>query len=237
MGTDATQLNILVVDDDDIVLNLMVRLLGQHGHQVVPAGSAEEILELLPYWTFHVAFLDHHLPGMEGLVLGEFLRRNNPEMTIAIITGETDPALRRRSSASGLDYIPKPFNPGDIFGVVERHLETDRQRRLRRLECSDSHYAPPLAEHVDALGDVFGIPSVPSRIEERLVHTIKAALNNLRTSSRYSEKDRIIALSGLVCAKVLGVDLPKGSTGKPLFREYDELMKSMGRRPEFNGAS
>lgn len=236
-GKDATQLNILVVDDDDVVLNLLVTLLSRNGHQVVPAGSAEEILELLPYWTFHVAFLDHHLPGMEGLVLGEFLRRNNPEMTIALITGETDPALRKRSDASGLEYISKPFKSADIFGVVERHKEWDRQRRLRRLERSQQHWAPLLSEHMDALSDIYGVPNVPSRIEERLVHTVKTALNNLRAANRYSERDRTIALCGLICAKVLGVDLPKGSSGKTLYREYDELMKHMGRRQEFNGAS
>ena len=51
---------------------LLVDIIGRGGHQAVPVASAEEGLELLPIWTFQVAFIDQRLPGMEGLVLGQY---------------------------------------------------------------------------------------------------------------------------------------------------------------------
>ena len=79
----------------------------------------------------------------------------------------------------------------------------------------------------------FGIPKVPGRITERLVGTLKRSLANLRSVSRYNERDRVVALSGLLTARVLDVDLPRTSTGLTLYEEYDRLMQSHGRRTEF----
>ena len=90
-------LNILVIDDEPELRNLFARILNGEQHQVVLAESAEEGLQLLPHWTFHIAFVDHNLPGMEGLVLGEYLRRNNPDMSIVMMTGSEDPRIERRS--------------------------------------------------------------------------------------------------------------------------------------------
>src|SRR5690349_16857672 len=51
-------LNILVIDDEVDLRNLFARLLNGEQHQVVLAESAEEGLQLLPHWTFHIAFVD-----------------------------------------------------------------------------------------------------------------------------------------------------------------------------------
>src|SRR5215510_14461459 len=95
MAAEGDQVNILVIDDVSALRGLLVDIITRRGHQAVPAASAEEGLELLPFWTFQVAFIDQKLPGMEGLVLGEYLRRNNPDMTIALVTGEQDTRLPR----------------------------------------------------------------------------------------------------------------------------------------------
>ena len=86
---------------------------------------------------------------------------------------------------------------------------------------------------VDALPDTFEIPSVPSRIESRLTETIKRSLNNLRSANRYNERDRVVALTGLLSARVLGLHLPKTNTDRTLYEEYDALMVERGRRREF----
>ena len=74
----------LIVDDELGVLEVLEAIISTHGDCPVRAESAEEILKLLPYWIFDVALIDQNLPGMEGLILGEFLRKNNRNMTIAV---------------------------------------------------------------------------------------------------------------------------------------------------------
>src|SRR5262245_55407191 len=102
-------LHILVIDDEEEMRNLMLEVLVPRGHQAFAVASAEEGLELLPYHTFDLAFLDQNLPGMEGLVMGEYLRKNNPRMRIALVTGSEDPRLEKLGAEHRIDVIRKPF--------------------------------------------------------------------------------------------------------------------------------
>ena len=227
------QLNVLLVDDEPISLNFMVDAVTREGCQPVPAESAEEILKLLPFWTIHVAFVDHHLPGMEGMLLGEYLRRNNPDMIIAIVTGAPEPWMERRSEELGLELIPKPFGLAQITEVIEKYRASALLRDTERRQQQDTDYLPPFARFIESIGDTFEIPGVPARIESRIAETVKRSLNNLRSAARYNERDRVIALTGLLSARVLGVKLPKTHTDRTLYEEYDALMAERGRRREF----
>ncbi len=229
------QLNVLVIDDDPAMVKLLSEIVHRVEHQVVTATSAEEGLELLPFWTFQVAFIDHKLPGMDGLVLGEYLKRNNPDMTIALVTGDDDRKLQRKSRDLEIVHIAKPFVVTDIMRVLEDYVEAAKERLEQRLRGRDAHYAPRLAEYAEDIAAAFAMPNVPGRIEDRLSETVKRCLNNLRSAGRYTERDRVMALCGLIAARVLAVDLPKASSQRTLYEEYDELMRDQGRRPEFSG--
>lgn len=229
----AQTLNVLVVDDDEGVRGLLSEILGGEGHQVLPVPSAEAALELLPSWTFHVALLDQRLPGMDGLVLGGFLRRNNPNLAIALLTGDDEPKLERRARDLGISFIRKPFHVTDILGVVDAYVQDAGDRHRRRVEGEDADFAPPIGRYVRELTERFGMPNVPQRTRDRLIETTRRALHDLRSVGRYTEHDRVVALSGLVTASVLGVSLPHAQSGRTLFEEYDELMRMHGRRTEF----
>jgi len=224
------QLNVLVVDDDPAMRELLVEIVHREGHMAVPAESAEAALELLPVWTFHVAFLDHNLPGMEGLVIGEFLRRNNPDMTIAMVTGSDDLSVARKSRDLSLTFIPKPFDVADINRVMDAAIEAAKQRDSRRKAEICADYGPSFADYHEDLAECYRIPSVPSRVGNRVIEKVKRSLSNLRSASRYTERERVIALSGLLTARVLGLDLPRASAGHTLYEEYDRLMVERGRR-------
>lgn len=238
MADEASEsLNVLVIDDDDGMRQLMMDLVAKRGHQAVAAESAEEALTLLPHWTFQLAFIDHNLPGMEGLMLGEYLRRHNPDMQLALVTGSDDRTLPRKAKQLGILFVEKPFEPSRIYRIIDEYHEVARERADVRRARSDALFEPPIAQYAEDVTSCFGIPKVPGRIEGRVVDTIKRCLNNLRSSSRYTERDRVVALSGLLTAKVLGMDLPKASSGCSLYEEYDRLMVEHGRRQEFQDLS
>lgn len=234
---DHEVLNVLVIDDDPATRQLLVDIVTREEHQVLSAASAEEGLELLPIWTFQVAFIDQHLPGMDGIVLGEYLRRNNPEMTIAIVTGDGDARVERRSRDLALRYISKPFLVEDILEVVDSWINASRERERISSIRGGIDYAPPISTYVQDLPDCFAMPNVPARIEDRLVTTIRRCLNDLKSARRYTERDRVVALSGLLTAQVLGISLPKNSGGATLFEEYDQIMKDRGKATAFESES
>ena len=234
---DHELLNILVIDDDEAARRLLVDIVTREEHQVVAAASAEEGLELLPFWTFQVAFIDQRLPGMDGIVLGEYLRRNNPDMTIAIVTGGGDERVERRSRDLSIRYIAKPFMVEDILDVIHTWIDASRDRERISMARGVADYHPALPTYAEDLPECFAMPNVPSRIEDRLVTTIRRCLNDLKSARRYTERDRVIALSGLLAAQVLGISLPKASSGCTLFEEYDEIMKDRGKATAFESES
>ena len=226
-------LHVLVVDDDEDVLRLLSEVLTNEGHLALTASSAEQALELLPRWTFEVAFVDHHLPGMEGVLFGQFLRRNNRDMQIALVTGDDTRRLERQSRQLGITFIRKPFEIKDILRVIDDHRAAEAERKLGAARREGADYDPPFARFHAELAGIYELPKIPQRSQEVLVEGIKRLLFALRSEARYGERERVAALAGLLSAQVLGISLPRAADGRSLFEEYDEIMRRHGRRPEF----
>ncbi len=227
---DQDLLHILVIDDDPDMRDFLTQVLLQGGHQIFSVESAEQGLELLPYTTFQIAFLDQNLPGMEGLVFGEYLRKNNPFMKIALVTGSDETHIDRTASALDIRVIRKPFQVPQILDLITAFKTEAEERREQRLSHTDPDFHPPLRRHLAELSDVFALPNVPTRIEERIIRTVRDSLASLRTVSRYNERDRVVAYAGLVALEVMGVKAPK-INGRTLLEEYDALMSEHGREP------
>lgn len=226
------QICALIVDDDDDMRALIANVLLDHGHLTVTARSAEDALTLLPHYTFQVAYLDHNLPGMEGMVLGEWLRRNNPFMEVAIVTGSADQRLETWCKTHELVLVGKPFDVAELLVLPSLYVERALARHTREIETHAGH-DPPLADFMDELPTLFGLPAVPGRIEERLERRIATALATIRSVSRYTERERVVALTGLITARVLGIRLSRTRDGRTRYEEYDDIMREIGHRVEF----
>jgi len=232
---DDDQLCVLVIDDEPQMAQMIAKALLKLGHQVVTAETAEEGLEQLPYYTFQVAFIDHRLPRMQGLVLGEYLRKNNPDMKIALITGETDPELKKESEKLGVTFIAKPFDISELTEVINSYITESEERKKQRSLQANPDFAPNFTGVFGELAEYFSLPKPPDRIGEQLERRIKDSLNSLSADARYTERDRAAALAGLLAARVLGISLKKRRDGTSLYEYYDRLMSQNGLRTEFGG--
>lgn len=235
---DQGYLTVLVIDDDPELRTMVQAVVINEGHQALAVGSAEAGLELLPLNTFDVAFLDQRLPGMEGLVLGEYLHKNNPEMEIALVTGDTDERLVRVAASNGLTVITKPFELDEIVAVLETSVK--RQQAAEKAGAAarkgDGDGPIDLRPCYPHLPELFALPGAPQRLEDLLVRRIRESLEVLQLTDPRDEKARVVAYSGLVAAQVLGVKLPRTKSGTSYAEWYDALMRGSGRPPAF-GAS
>lgn len=66
----------LVVDDSRSARLVLKRLLEQHGIIVDEVESAEDALEYLIYTKPHAIFMDHMMPGMDGLEAVGIIKRD-----------------------------------------------------------------------------------------------------------------------------------------------------------------
>lgn len=112
----------LVADDDSSIRDLIRTVLEGAGHNVLEAGSAVEVFELLDVQLPDVVLLDVHLGSDDGLAIGVGLRRERRYRDVAMIfmTGTLDqPELVRQSRRFKVKILPKPFDPAELIAVIE----------------------------------------------------------------------------------------------------------------------
>ncbi len=112
---------ILVIDDEPAVNNNIRKILSKKGYDVDQAITKEEALEKITQRSYRIVLLDLKMPGVKGLELLKAIKDKRPEAMVIIITGYASIETAVESARLGaVDYLPKPFTPGEIRDVTER---------------------------------------------------------------------------------------------------------------------
>jgi two-component system response regulator PilR (NtrC family) len=120
--------SILVVDDEEVMRDVLGRLLGQAGYAVTLAEDGARGLALARKQTFDAAIVDIMLPELGGLELLDELRKHDPELVVVMITAfaSVETALTAMKKGA-FDYIAKPFKHEEVLHILRNGLN---QRRL-----------------------------------------------------------------------------------------------------------
>ncbi len=112
---------ILVVDDEAIMRNLLLKILEQEGYQISLASSADEALEKLKNESFELVLSDVKMPGTSGFDLLKAIKKSWPNIACIMMTGYGDAYTVKEALMFGADeYITKPFKSNEISLIVER---------------------------------------------------------------------------------------------------------------------
>ena len=118
-GGDET---LLVVDDDVVVRELLVRLLGRVGYSIIEAKSGEHALEIARahQGPIHLMVCDVIMPGMRGPELWEHLRKQRPETRVLFVSGFASDSIEPKDD---LKLLAKPFTRAEILGRIRELLD------------------------------------------------------------------------------------------------------------------
>lgn len=108
-------MRLLVVEDDDIVADAIIRGLTAAKYSVHRVGSAEAAQAALAGEEFALAVIDVGLPGTDGLTLVRRLRSAGTTMPTLILTARC--TLNDKVKALDLgadDFLSKPFEPAEL---------------------------------------------------------------------------------------------------------------------------
>jgi CheY-like chemotaxis protein len=123
----------LVVDDDELNRDLLVRRLNKAGHTVQIAINGAEALKLLKKQRYDLVLLDIMMAQMDGYQTLQKIRSQQALADIPIIMvsaiSDTD-SIARCLEFGANDYITKPFN---TFILKERVLELLSERKRKSL--------------------------------------------------------------------------------------------------------
>ncbi|HXY84240.1 MAG TPA: response regulator transcription factor [Gaiellaceae bacterium] len=127
---------ILVVDDEPVVRDVVVRYLRRDGYSTLEADNGDDARELIAGSDLSLVVLDVMLPGTDGLELCRWIRERS-ELPVILLTARVDESDRIVGLELGADdYVTKPFSPAEVAARVRTVLRRARtgSRAPRRLE-------------------------------------------------------------------------------------------------------
>jgi diguanylate cyclase (GGDEF)-like protein/PAS domain S-box-containing protein len=136
-------LSILVIEDEPRMRHSLCELLRHNSYQVHVASRGNEALEKLRKHNYHLALVDLNLPEISGHEIMEFVRSNQLDTRLIVVSGEKDFSAATKAMRNGaVDFISKPFDFSNLLEVINKVAERTERRLLaqcihEKIKCSE----------------------------------------------------------------------------------------------------
>ena len=123
----APDAKILVVDDNEMNLKVFSGLLKNHGMQIDTAMSGKECLARIEQNAYHMIFMDHLMPEMDGVEtlrqIRELKTNRSKDAVIIILTANAVSGAREMFLEEGFDdYLSKPIIAIKLEQMIQKYL-------------------------------------------------------------------------------------------------------------------
>lgn len=131
-GTTAGQTRVLLIDDEDLLVAHVKRILERAGFAFHAAQTARAGFDLALSIQPDVILIDKVMPDMDGIQLLQMMRRNESLCTVPVImlSGQADERAQVAALDEGADdFVVKPFSTKDLVARIETNVRLVRLRR------------------------------------------------------------------------------------------------------------
>ena len=137
--------NVLIVDDDELLVASIRRVLAYEGYRVRTAPNGPAALQLAREEPPDLVILDVMLPGLDGLEVASRLHAGGgvPVLMLSALDSVSDRVAGLEAGAD--DYLAKPFAVEELLARV--------RARLRRREPEGAPSPPALLRFADLVVD------------------------------------------------------------------------------------
>jgi CheY-like chemotaxis protein len=124
----------LIVDDNPVNLAVAEGLLNRYGIVTDSAGSGEDAVSLVQRNGYDIVFMDHMMPGMDGLDATRIIRNLGGRFETIIIIALTANAVsgvREQFLEAGMnDFLAKPIIISELQGILRKYLPEEKIIRV-----------------------------------------------------------------------------------------------------------
>lgn len=116
---------ILIVEDEPALREMISCALSHSGFSIVEAGDASQARKRIAEQEPDLILLDWMLPGMSGIDLARFFRKNDgtKKLPIIMLTAKSDEEDKLRGLETGADdYVTKPFSTKELIARINAVL-------------------------------------------------------------------------------------------------------------------
>ncbi len=129
----------LVIDDDQIVLDSVKRILNEEDFEVETTLNSKNGIALALENDYDIVLTDIRMPDIDGLTVVLNIKTAKPSIPVLVITGYASVRSAVESMKRGAtDYVQKPFTPEALVTRVVSAMEAVPPR-LRIREPSHPH--------------------------------------------------------------------------------------------------
>jgi response regulator RpfG family c-di-GMP phosphodiesterase len=195
---------VVIVDDDELILKALARILESAGFESRCYLSPEDALHAIERDAPVVVISDYMMPSMDGITFLKLARARFPGAVRILCTAAEDfrVALQAVNSGEVFRIVSKPWHQQELLGTVNQAAEASRLRRENeRLTAEVRHKNQQLQEH-------------NARLEEMVRARTQALLEGLIAALDYRDAEtqwhsRRVSLYARRLAQQLGVEEPQ----------------------------
>ena len=121
----SAQGTVLIVEDEELMLRLMEKILRDHGYQVLTAADGEEAIEIYRRRKQEIdaVLLDMGLPKMTGWEVLLEMKGENPDVRVVIASGYLEPESKNRMYGAGIKhFVNKPYMPEEVVETLQSFM-------------------------------------------------------------------------------------------------------------------
>ena len=151
----APDAKILVVDDNEMNLKVFLGLLKNHGMQIDTAMSGKECIARIEQNAYHMIFMDHLMPEMDGVEtlrqIRELKTNQSKDAVIIILTANAVSGAREMFLEEGFDnYLSKPIIAVKLEQMIQKYLpeelllknDLEQKEKIPATSCDTVRSAP-----------------------------------------------------------------------------------------------
>jgi CheY-like chemotaxis protein len=157
----APEAQVLLVDDNEVNLKVALGFLNPLKVRSDTAANGKEALEMIQQKEYHLIFMDHMMPVMDGIEAAEKLRRLKGDYyqnipIIAFTANDADDAREIFLKAGMNDFVTKPVDRQELCAKVKRWLpeelvlEQADKETFETTPTSQENDDLPVIEGIDA---------------------------------------------------------------------------------------
>ena len=160
----APDARVLVVDDVELNLKVVVGLLKETQVQIDTVLSGRECLELVKKKQYDIIFLDHMMPGMDGVETLQRMKRltgslNRKTPVIALTANAIMGAREEYIEAGFTDYLTKPLVEAELMEMMQKYLPEEivhsrREENASEMPEQEKRENITVMERLQSLGEI-----------------------------------------------------------------------------------
>lgn len=131
-------MKLLLAEDEKALSDAVVDILTYHKYIVDAVYNGQDAYDYAIYGDYDGVILDIMMPKRDGLDVLKELRRNGYKKPILMLTAKSQISDRISGLDAGADdYLPKPFDMGELLARIRAMLRRREEFKPNILECYD----------------------------------------------------------------------------------------------------